>query len=72
MTVQELMAELAKYPPTMTVVLSKDSAGNNFSQLAHVTGEAWEAESTYSVIVYNEEDDDIEDLPKGPVLWPTN
>lgn len=71
MTVAELIAALAKYPQDMTVVLSKDSEGNQYSQLAEVTSEAWEPENTYSVIVYSEEDD-TDGLVKGPVLWPTN
>lgn len=49
MTVEELIAELQKLPPTAQVILQKDAEGNGYSPLCEVDGNAiYTARSAWS------------------------
>lgn len=73
LTVRELIEDLQKLNPDHPVVLAKDGEGNDYSPLDSYSTGVYEAHSTWSGDVYDENDEDApEDLPPVVVLWPTN
>ncbi len=87
MTVKELLEQLQDCNPEDTVILAKDSEGNDFSPMSEITEGRYVAESTWSGTVLLREltpelvqegytEEDVGDLDAGAVncvtIWPTN
>lgn len=73
MTVEELIAQLSKLPPTSLVVLQKDGEGNGYSPCVGVEAATYAAESTWSGEVPHPDDaDNYPDAVPCVVLWPVN
>lgn len=72
MNIIELIVELEKLPPTLTVVMSKDGEGNGFSPLGEVEGESvyYKPDNTWSGEITN--DNRTHNSLACVVLWPTN
>ena len=79
MTIKELCALLASYPPDSLVILSKDGEGNAFSPLADANPGRYDARGTWSgdfleeeLIGDSEYSQPSEDAVPAVCLWPTN
>jgi hypothetical protein len=69
-TVGRLKARLAEFPDDTPVIMSKDAEGNGYSPLSGVYPARYEATSTYSGEIRDEEDDfSGEDYNGDPISY---
>jgi hypothetical protein len=73
MKVKELIELLQTLPADSEVILSKDSEGNRFSPLCDYSDAHYQAETTWSGEIWDDEEaEPPEDAVPCVVLWPTN